>query len=202
MSSNTPTHGQGNCNHHGDKQAHTHCEPAHNAAFATYVHYDGSEPTIDLHALTYTPSSANYSPPTFNNTIKAFNLVHHLGIKPFCETICTLNHIMLTVSASHDQPKAGPLSLGKHPCPKECLTPVKKDTISLGDDNDNPFSNMYKINGIVLNWYNVVLMDLDMEAALFRQVLFSCMLIETDMLSLHVHNMPTLWLEWCMLHGL
>ena len=62
-SGNAPAHGQGNRNHRGGKRARARCEAAHNAAFATYVHYDGPEPTVDPCALAHTPGSAHYGPP-------------------------------------------------------------------------------------------------------------------------------------------
>ena len=39
-----------------------------------------------------------------------------------------------------------------------------------------------EIDGMVLDQYNAVSMDLDAEAALFRQVPFACVLTETDTL--------------------
>ena len=55
-------------------------------------------------------------------------------------------------SASHDQPEPGPSSLGKRPRLEERLTTVKEDTVSLGDDDDNPFSDMFDvIDGMVLD---------------------------------------------------
>ena len=82
-------------------------------------------------------------PPTFDNTIKAFDLAHQLDVEPSCETICTLDHIVSTASASHDQPEPGPSSLGKRPRLEERLTTVEEDTVSLGDDDDDPFSDMF-----------------------------------------------------------
>ena len=59
-SGNAPAHGQGNCNRCGGKRACACREAAHNAAFATYVHYDGPEPTVNPRALAHTPGSAHY----------------------------------------------------------------------------------------------------------------------------------------------
>ena len=102
---------------------------------------------------------------------------------------------MSTASASHDQPEPGPSSLGKRPRLEERLTTVEEDTVSLGDDDDDPFSNMFdEIDGMVLNRYNAALMDLDAEAALFRQVPFACVLTKTDMLPLHVCYTPALYI--------
>ena len=136
-SGNAPAQGQGGRNHHGGKKACTHCERAQNAEFATYVHYeDAPVPTVDPHALAHTPGATNYSPPAFNNTIKAFDLAHHLGVEPSCQTIRTLDQVILTASASQDQPEAGPLSL-KRPRLEEHITmDVDEDTISLGDEEE------------------------------------------------------------------
>ena len=104
---------------------------------ATYVHYeDGLVPTVDPRALAHTHDATNYGPPAFDNTLKAFDLAHHLGVEPSCQTICTLNQVILTASTSLDQPKAGPSSL-KHPCLEERITmDVEEDTVSLGDEED------------------------------------------------------------------
>ena len=124
-----------NC--HGGKKAHTHREHAQNAEFATYIHYeDGPVPTVDPRALAHTPSATNYSPPTFNNTIKAFDLAHCLGMEPSCQTIRTLDQVISTTSASLDQPEAGLSSL-KRPHLEECIAmDVEEDTVSLGDEED------------------------------------------------------------------
>ena len=76
-SGNAPAHGQGNCNRCGSKRARTRREAAHNAAFATYVHYDGPEPTVDPHALAHTTGSAHYGPP--HSTILLRPLIWHTG---------------------------------------------------------------------------------------------------------------------------
>ena len=59
---NTPTQGQGGHTRHGGKKAHARCEAAQQATFATYIHYDGPEPTVDPHALAHTPGAAHYGP--------------------------------------------------------------------------------------------------------------------------------------------
>ena len=193
-SGNAPAQGQGSRNRHGSKKAHAHCEHAQNTEFATYVHYeDGLVPTVTPCALAHTPGATNYGPPTFDNTIKAFDLAHHLGMEPSCQTIHTLDQVILTTSASLDQPKAGPSSL-KHPCLKERIAmDVEEDTISLGDEEEQPFiyedfadSKFNKINEMVLDCYNTVLMNLGTEANLFRQVPSARTLTHTDMLPLHV----------------
>ena len=136
-SRNAPAQGQGGRNCHGSRKARTCHERAQNAEFATYIHYeDGPVPTIDPRALAHTPGATNYGPPTFDNTIKAFDLAHHLGVEPSCQTIHTLDQVILTASTSLDQPEAGPSSL-KCPCLEECIAmDVEEDTVSLGDEED------------------------------------------------------------------
>ena len=196
-SRNAPAQGQGDRNRHGGRKARTQ-----NAEFATYVHYeDGLVPTVDPCALAHTPGMTNYSPPAFDNTIKAFNLAHRLGVEPSCQTICTLNQVISTASASLDQPEAGPSSL-KRPHLEECITmDVEEDTISLGDDEERPFiyedftdSEFNEIDEMVLNRYKVVSMNLGVEASLFRQVPSACTLTHTDTLPLHVCYMPALYI--------
>jgi len=70
-SGNAPAQGQGGRTCRGSKKARAHRENAQQAAFATYVHYDGPEPTVDPRTLAHTPGATNYGPPAFNNTIKA-----------------------------------------------------------------------------------------------------------------------------------
>jgi len=174
------------------------CENAQQAAFATYVHYDGPEPTVDPRALAHTPGAAHYGPPTFDNTIKAFNLAHHLGVEPSCQTIRTLNHIVSTASVSLDQPEASLSSL-KRPRLEEHIMMYEEDAISLGDDEpiahelfaDDEFD---EIDAMVLDRYNAMSMAMDAEASLFRQVPSACVLINTDMLPLRVCYTPALYI--------
>ena len=174
VSGNTPAQGQGGHTRHGGKKACARCKNAQQAAFATYVHYeDGPELTINPHALAHTPSATNFGPPTFDNTIKAFDLAHRLGVEPSCQTIRTLNQVVLMASANLDQPEAGPSSL-KRPCLEERITMYEEDAISLGDEElyaHEPFANdeFNEINVMVLDCYNATLMAVGVEASLFRQ---------------------------------
>ena len=196
-SGNAPAQGQGGCTRQGGKKARAQCEAAQQATFATYVHYDGPEPTVDPHALAHTPGATNFGPPAFENTIKAFNLAHRLGVEPSCQTIRTLDHIVLMASASLDQPKAGPSSL-KHPRLEERIT-MYEDAISLGDDEPfahEPFANdeFDEDDTMVLDRYNAMSMAMDAEASLFRQVPSAHMLKNADTLPLNVHYTPSLYI--------
>jgi len=173
-SGNAPAQGQGGRTRCGGKKARARRENAQQAAFATYVHYDGPEPTIDPRTLAHTPGAAHYGPPAFDNTIKAFDLAHRLGVEPSCQTIRTLDHIVSTASASLDQPEAGPSSL-KRPRLEERITMYEEDAISLGDDEPithEPFADdeFDEIDAMVLDRYNATSMAMDAEASLFRQV--------------------------------
>jgi len=197
-SGNAPAQGQGGRTCHGGKKARARRKNAQQATFATYVHYNGPEPTVDPCTLAHTPGAAHYGPPTFDNTIKAFDLVHCLGVEPSCQTIRTLDHIVSTASASLDQPEASPSSL-KRPCLEEHITMYEEDAISLGDDEPfahEPFADdeFNEINTMVLDRYNVMSMAMDAEASLFRQVPSARMLIDTDTLPLHVHYTPALYI--------
>ena len=75
VSRNTPAQGQGGCTHCGSKKPHACHENAQQATFATYVHYDGPEPTIDPHALAHTPSATNFGP--LHSTIPSRPLIWH-----------------------------------------------------------------------------------------------------------------------------
>ena len=167
-SRNAPAQGQGGCNCHGSRKARTRRERAQNAEFTTYVHYkDGPVPTVDPRALAHTPGATNYSPPAFDNTIKAFDLAHRLGVEPSCQTIHTLNQVISTTSASLDQPEAGPSSLKCPHLEERIAMDVEEDTVSLGDKEDRPFvykdfadSEFNEIDEMVLDHYNAVLMNL------------------------------------------
>ena len=78
---------------------------------------------------------------------------------------------------------------------------VDEDTISLGDEEEQPFiykdftdSEFNDIDEMVLDCYNVVSMNLGVEASLFRQVPSACVLTHTDTLPLHVRYMPALYI--------
>ena len=197
-SRNAPAQGQGGHTRCGGKKASACHENAQQAAFTTYVHYNGPELTVNCRALAHTPGATNYIPPTFHNTIRAFDLAHHLGVEPSCQTICTLNQVVLMTSANLDQPEAGP-SLLKHPRLKERITEYEEDTISLGDDEPfthEPFADdeFDKINAMVLDCYNATSMAMGAEASLFRQVPSAHMLTDTDTLPLHVCYAPALYI--------
>jgi len=61
-SGNAPAQGQGGHTRRGGKKVRAHRGNAQQAAFATYIHYDGPEPTIDPRTLAHTPSATNYGP--------------------------------------------------------------------------------------------------------------------------------------------
>ena len=74
------------------------------------------------------------------------------------------------MQSTTEEPEPGPSI--KHPRLEECLTSVyDEDTVSLGDDDDDPFANMYdELDGMVLDRYNATSMDIGAEANLFRSV--------------------------------
>ena len=197
-SGNAPAQGQGGRTRRGGKKARARRENAQQAAFTTYIHYDGPEPTVDPRALAHTPGAAHYGPPAFDNTIKAFDLAHHLGVEPSCQTIRTLDQVVSMASANLDQPEAGPSSL-KRPRLEERITMYEEDAISLGDDEPfahEPFADdeFNEIDAMVLNRYNATSMAMGAEASLFRQVPSARVLTDTDTLPLHVCFTPSLYI--------
>ena len=75
----------------------------------------------------------------------------------------------------------------------------EEDVISLRDDEPfahEPFTDdeLDAIHAMVLDCYNTTLMAVGTEASLFRQVPSACMLINTDMLPLHVRFAPSLYI--------
>ena len=91
----------------------------------------------------------NYGPPAFDNTIKAFDLAHCLGVEPSCQTIHTLDQVILTASTNLDQPEAGPSSLKCPRLEERISMDVKEDTVSLGDD--------------VMDWFSFFLSNLRLD---------------------------------------
>ncbi|KIM58794.1 hypothetical protein SCLCIDRAFT_37680, partial [Scleroderma citrinum Foug A] len=176
----------GSRNRRAGKKAHARRERTQNAEFATYIHYkDGPVPTVDPRALAHTTGATNYGPPAFDNTVKAFDLVHRLGVEPSCQTICTLDQVISTASASLDQPKAGPSSL-KCPRLKERIAmDVEEDTVSLGDKEEP-----YVYENFVDDEFN----EIDEMASLFRQVPPARTLTHTDTLPLHVRHTLALYI--------
>ena len=98
-------------------------------------------------------------------------------MEPSCQTIHTLDSVISTTSANLDQPEASLSSL-KHPrLNLHIMMDVEEDTISLSDEEERPFiykdftdSEFNNIDEMILDCYNVVLMNLGTEASLFRQV--------------------------------
>ena len=74
------------------------------------------------------------------------------------------------MQSTAEEPEPG-LSV-KRPRLEERLTSVyDEDTVSLGDDDDDPFADMYdELDGMVLDRYNATSMDIGTEANLFRSV--------------------------------
>ena len=85
---------------------------------------------------------------------------------------------------------------------------VEEDTISLGDKEERPFiykdftdSEFNNVDEMILDHYNVVLMNLGAEASLFRQVPSThTLLTDTDMLCLHVRFTPALYIVSIICH--
>ena len=99
------------------------------------------------------------------------------------------------MQSTAEEPEPGPSV--KRPRLKERLTSVyDEDTVSLGDDNDNPFADMYnELDGMVLDRYNATSMDIGAEANLFRSVPSSPEpAADTNYYTLDVRFMPALYI--------
>ena len=166
QSGNTPTN-HGDKRRRGGKKARARCEAANAAQFAAFIHTDGPEPCVDPRALAHTPSVAHYGPPAFDLTLRSIDLARRIGVEATPETVRTLETV---VQSTAEEPEPGPSV--KRPRLEERLTSVyDEDTVSLGDDNDDPFADMYdELDGMVLDRYNATLMDIGTEANLFRSV--------------------------------
>ena len=99
--------------------------------------------------------------------LRSIDLARQIGVEATSEIVHTLETV---VQLTAEEPKPD-LSV-KHPQLEEHLTSVcDEDTISLGDDDDDPFANMYNdIDSMVLDHYNARSMDIGAEGNLFRSV--------------------------------
>ena len=191
QSGNAPTN-QGDKRRCGGKKARARREAANAAQFAAFIHTDdGPELCVDPRALAHTPGAAHYGPPAFDLTLRSIDLACHIGIEATPEMVHTLETV---VQSTADEPEPG-LSV-KHPRLEERLTSVyDEDTVSLGDDDDDPFADMYdELDGMVLNRYNTTSMDIGAEATLFRSVPSSPeQAADTDYYTLDVRYTPALY---------
>ena len=99
--------------------------------------------------------------------MRSIDLARRIGIEATPETVYTLETV---VQSTVEEPEPGPSI--KRPRLEEHLTSVyNEDTVSLGDDDDDPFADMYdELDSMVLDRYNVMSMDIGAEATLFRSV--------------------------------
>ena len=98
------------------------------------------------------------------------------------------------MQSTAEEPEPGPSI--KRPRLEERLTSVyDEDTVSLGDDDDDPFADMYnELDGMVLDCYNATSMDIGAEANLFRSVPSSPEpAADTNYYTLDVRYMPALY---------
>ena len=190
QSGNAPTN-HGDKRQHGGKKARARCEAANAAQFAAFIHTDSPEPCIDPRALTHTPGVTHYGPPAFDLMLRSIDLACRIGVEATPEMVRTLETV---VQSTTEEPEPGPSV--KHPRLEERLTSVyDEDTISLGDDDDDPFANMYdELDGMVLNCYNATSMDIGAEANLFRSVPSSPEQAADTNYTLDVHFTPALYI--------
>ena len=190
QSGNAPTN-HSDKHRHGGKKARARREAANAAQFAAFIHTDIPEPCVDPCALVHTPGAAHYGPPAFDLTLRAIDLARRIGVEATPKMVCTLETV---VQLTTEEPEPGPSV--KRPHFEECLTSVyDEDTVSLGDDNDNPFVDMYdELDGMVLDRYNATLMDIGAEANLFRSAPSSPEpAADTNYYMLDVHYTPALY---------
>ena len=141
--------------------------------------------------LTHTPGVAHYGPPAFDLTLRSINLARRIGVEATPEMVRTLETV---VQSTAEEPEPGPSI--KRPHLEERLTSVyDENTVSLGDDDDDPFADMYdELDSMVLNRYNTMSMDIGAEANLFRSVPSSPeQAADTDYYTLDVRYTPALY---------
>ncbi|KAF9226253.1 hypothetical protein BS17DRAFT_815135 [Gyrodon lividus] len=97
---------------------------------------------IDPRCLTHTPGVQDFGPPAFKTTLKAFNLLHQIGVTPSYEGVCTIE----TCLPMDPTPEAGPSA--KRPRLEERISTAsftaEDDAISMASGyNSNDIYNMY-----------------------------------------------------------
>ncbi|KAF9218673.1 hypothetical protein BS17DRAFT_822603 [Gyrodon lividus] len=128
-------HGSKNCNQHN-----------HNHLASTAISTPPMEVTtlsmIDPHCLAHTPSVQDFGPPAFKTTLKAFDLLHQIGVTLSYEGVCTIE----TCLPSDPAPEVGPSA--KCPCLEERISTAsftaEDDAISMASRyKSNDIYNMY-----------------------------------------------------------
>ena len=98
------------------------------------------------------------------------------------------------MQSTTEEPEPGP-SVKRSRLEERLTSVYDEDTVSLGDDNDDPFTDMYnELDGMVLDRYNVMSMDIGSEATLFRSVPSSPeQAADTNYYTLDVRYTPALY---------
>ncbi|KIJ07662.1 hypothetical protein PAXINDRAFT_19164 [Paxillus involutus ATCC 200175] len=133
------TRGGKNCHQNN----HDHAHLASTVDFATPTIIDTLS-IIDPRRLAHTPGAQFFGPPAWDNTQKAFNLAHVLGVEPSFETIRALDKIAASSIAPSFEVEPAP----KHLCLEDHLSTTvpayDDDTVSLGSDYiEDDIYNMY-----------------------------------------------------------
>ncbi|KAF9224996.1 hypothetical protein BS17DRAFT_816442 [Gyrodon lividus] len=94
--------------------------------------------------LTHTPGVQDFGPPAFETTLKAFDLLHQIGVTPSYEGVCTIKMCLPTDPA----PEAGPSA--KRPCLEEHISTA----LFTAEDNAISMASSYESDDIYNMYIN------------------------------------------------
>ncbi|KIJ10659.1 hypothetical protein PAXINDRAFT_16376 [Paxillus involutus ATCC 200175] len=133
------THGGKNC--HQNNHDHAHLASTVNLTLPTIV---DTLSVIDPRRLAHTPGAQFFGPPAWDNTQKAFDLAHILGVEPSFETIRALDKIAASSTAPSFKVEPAPKCLRLEDRLSAAVPAYDDDTVSLGSDYiEDDIYNMY-----------------------------------------------------------
>ncbi|KIJ09172.1 hypothetical protein PAXINDRAFT_17734 [Paxillus involutus ATCC 200175] len=132
---------RGGKNRHQNNHDHAHLASTVDFAAPTMV---DTLSVIDPRRLAHTPGAQFFGPPAWDNTQKAFDLAHVLGVEPSFKTIRALDKIAASSIAPSFEVEPAPKRLCLEDRLSAAVPAYDDDTISLGSDYiEDDIYNMY-----------------------------------------------------------
>ncbi|KIJ19209.1 hypothetical protein PAXINDRAFT_8564 [Paxillus involutus ATCC 200175] len=132
---------RGGKNRHQNNHDHAHLASTVDFAAPTMVN---TLSIIDPHRLAHMPGAQFFGPPAWDNTQKAFDLAHVLGVEPSFKTICALDKIAASSIAPSFEVEPAPKRLCLEDHLSAAVPAYDDDTVSLGSDYiEDDIYNMY-----------------------------------------------------------
>jgi hypothetical protein len=132
---------RGGKNRHQNNHDHAHLASTVDFAAPTMV---DTLSVIDPRRLAHTPGAQFFGPPAWDNTQKAFDLTHVLGVEPSFETIRALDKIAASSITPSFEVEPAPKRLCLEDRLSAAVPTYDDDTVSLGSDYiEDDIYNMY-----------------------------------------------------------